>query len=607
MTQSCDLKFGRYTVVQLLGEGAMGRVYLAQDPVLQRNVAIKVISIDPNLNSGTKQEYLARFTFEARASAQLKHPSIVTVHDAGEEQGIPWIAFEFVEGEGLDALVRRESLLDVARTIAIIRDIASALSHAHSLGIVHRDIKPANILVDRVTQTAKLTDFGIAKAPWTSMTQSGTVVGSPGYMSPEQIDGKEIDARSDIFSLGVVLYEALTGKHPFLRDTVAATLFATMSQSFEPVRVLRPQVSQALSDAVARCLAVDRDKRLATAQELLRILDGTPTAPSSSVNQIQIPFPTEKLRSLTQELPTVAAAARRGTGILLKKAVVLLGPLKKRSTTYLGAVVFPKILGRLEGVWSTAAGRMWKSPVRRRQTAIAAGVAASLLVVIVVVGMLSGQDPIRKELSRAGFKGSASKAYVQCLTLLDKEDQDEAEEIADALVKFKSFAAHGRVILGRIEAQEEDYDDAQEEFSRALRSSKGRSLLKKQVNAILKDLESPLEEEEASRSLITLVSKTLKASTHPQIKKWLSSDSYWLRWNAAKILETGGIKVDTVKLLLKDLQTSQSMTIRYRAVEKLGRLGDRRAIPALKEAESKGYRDPLVSAAAKEALDKHFR
>jgi len=159
-------RFGRYTIVKLLGAGAMGRVFLAEDPVLERRVALKIISVDPALDTRDRRDYVTRFAAEAKASAKLNHPSIVQVYDAGQEQGAPWIAFQYVEGESLEELIGKRGRLTIRRAVLFTLDIASALQQAHGWNIIHRDIKPANILVERATGIAKIADFGIIQARW---------------------------------------------------------------------------------------------------------------------------------------------------------------------------------------------------------------------------------------------------------------------------------------------------------------------------------------------------------------------------------------------------------------------------------------------------------
>ena len=265
-------RFGRYVVKGVLGEGAMGRVFLAEDPVLQRLIAVKVIALERPIDEKTKREYLERFAIEARSSAKLSHPSIVAVHDAGQQDGVPWIAFEYVKGERLDQVLKKEKNLSFERLTTIAIQIASALQLAHEHHIVHRDIKPANILLDSRTGIAKLADFGVVKAPWAVLTQSGTSVGSPGYMSPEQIDGSQIDSRSDLFSLGIVIYEMITGRHPFVRDTVPATFYATISGDYEPLKKLRADTPPELVKVINSLLKSQKELRLSSAQDLIDLI-----------------------------------------------------------------------------------------------------------------------------------------------------------------------------------------------------------------------------------------------------------------------------------------------------------------------------------------------
>lgn len=267
----------RYSIVKLLGSGAMGKVYLAHDPILCRNVALKVIEIDPSIQTQCREEYLARFAAEAKASARLDHPSIVQTYDAGQENSEPWIAFQVVEGQSLEAILAERRKLTLRRAILFTLDIASALQHAHGWNIIHRDVKPANILVESKTGIAKLADFGIVQAPWSAPVTNGTMMGSPGYMSPEQIDGKEVDQRSDLFSLGIVLYLMISGEHPFLRDTMTATINATCKGNYKPLRDLVPDVPRQLDAAVRRCLFANVNMRMRTAAELADIL--RPLAP----------------------------------------------------------------------------------------------------------------------------------------------------------------------------------------------------------------------------------------------------------------------------------------------------------------------------------------
>jgi serine/threonine protein kinase len=285
---SLPAAIGRYRIIKALGSGAMGRVYLAEDPLLDRKIALKVISVDPRLQFETHHEYLTRFTIEAKASAKLTHPSIVQVFDAGEEDGEPWIAFQLIKGESLETMLRRRGRLTVRRAMLFAIDMASALQHAHSWNIIHRDIKPANIIIEQSSGIAKLADFGIAQAPWSPPVNDDYIVGSPGFMSPEQIDGRDVDQRSDLFALGIVMYLMLTGEHPFLRKTLRTTCDATRRGEYTPLRQIIPAIPRAIDMAVHRCLYPDLRMRMRTAAELVDILRPALPAERSVTNRAPV-------------------------------------------------------------------------------------------------------------------------------------------------------------------------------------------------------------------------------------------------------------------------------------------------------------------------------
>ena len=215
---------GRYEIVKELGRGSMGVVYLGKDPTINRSVAIKTMRLDQIDDPEELKEFKERFFREAESTGRLSHPNIVTIYDAGEQDDLGFIAMELLEGKGLDAWCRKENLLPVRRVIEIIAKVAQALNYAHDQGIVHRDIKPANIMIG-AHDTIKVMDFGIARMTTCAKTQTKVILGTPSYMSPEQLTGATIDGQSDIFSLGVVLYELMTGEKPFEADTIPSLMF----------------------------------------------------------------------------------------------------------------------------------------------------------------------------------------------------------------------------------------------------------------------------------------------------------------------------------------------------------------------------------------------
>ncbi len=270
---------GRYQVEKLLGRGAMGMVYKGYDPGIDRHVAIKMVH--RNLLSGDEaEEWLQRFRREARAAGRCLHQNIVTVFEYGEQDDAPYIAMEFIEGEELADVLKRQKVLERDKAVAIVGQVLDALDYAHAHNIVHRDIKPANIILlpgDRV----KVADFGIARIDSTSMTAHGSVVGTPSYMSPEQFTGQDIDKRTDIFSAGVVLFELLTGHKPFPGKRATEVMYKLLNHAPRPVTELNPSLPIAMNAVVLKALSRNPDDRFATAAEFKQmLLQAEATAPA---------------------------------------------------------------------------------------------------------------------------------------------------------------------------------------------------------------------------------------------------------------------------------------------------------------------------------------
>jgi eukaryotic-like serine/threonine-protein kinase len=245
---------GRYRIERQIGKGAMGAVYLATDPKIGRPVAIKTLALSRDFEGPDLIEARARFFREAELAGRLKHPDIVTIFDADEDQGLAYIAMEFLSGHDLLPYTHARKLLPVPQVLDLVARVAQALAHAHSLGVVHRDIKPANVMIDVATQVVKVTDFGIAQVCDAARTRTGIVMGSPLYMSPEQLSGERLDGRSDLYSLGVMLYQLLTGRLPHESSSMG-TLLRQIAQDPAPdVRLIRPELPHALADVVALAL-----------------------------------------------------------------------------------------------------------------------------------------------------------------------------------------------------------------------------------------------------------------------------------------------------------------------------------------------------------------
>ncbi len=278
MQEAPPHKFGRYEVRAEIGSGAMGVVYRGYDPDIGRDVAIKTIKRSLDLPPAKRKEYLARFRQEARAAGPLsEHPNIVSVFDVGIEGDLPYIVMGFVEGHSLDRIRRRNRLTE-DQLRRIVRDIGSALGHAHRKGVIHRDVKPANIMVTE--RGAVLTDFGIARLDGSELTRAGAFLGSPSYMSPEQVRGGALDGRSDLFSLAVVLYLLLTGEKPFPAPDTNGILYKIVNEEPRPPSELNPDFVR--WDAFfARALAKEPDARFSDAgvfaEAFEAVLNGEPT------------------------------------------------------------------------------------------------------------------------------------------------------------------------------------------------------------------------------------------------------------------------------------------------------------------------------------------
>jgi serine/threonine-protein kinase len=257
---------GRYKVLKELGRGSMGVVYLGKDPTIQRFVAIKTMRLDEIDDADKLQEVKARFFREAESTGRLSHPNIVTIFDAGEEDDLGYIAMEMIQGTTLKQWSRKPNLLPLEKVISILATVAEAMDYAHQQGIVHRDIKPANIMLT-TEEVVKVMDFGIAKMATSSKTQTNIVLGTPTYMSPEQIAGKKVDGRSDIFSLAVVMFELLTGRPPFTADNVSALLFAIAHTPHLSVKAIRPDLPPIVKEVLDRALQKDPALRYRRASE----------------------------------------------------------------------------------------------------------------------------------------------------------------------------------------------------------------------------------------------------------------------------------------------------------------------------------------------------
>jgi serine/threonine protein kinase len=268
-------RLGRYEILGELGRGAMGRVYLARDPVIGRLIALKTIHVGiEGLDDSEAHEFRERFVREAQAAGILSHPNIVTIHDVDEDRqtGLSYIAMEYIEGKTLKMVIRQKTRLSYTRIAEIISQVGDALDYAHRKGIVHRDIKPANIIITS-DERVKITDFGIARIASSDLTTKGRFLGTPNYTSPEQITGGPVDGRSDIFSLGVVLYELLTRQKPFQGENMTTISFKVVNANYPSASEIEPRTPPGFDAIVRRAMAKDPAHRFARGKDFALALE----------------------------------------------------------------------------------------------------------------------------------------------------------------------------------------------------------------------------------------------------------------------------------------------------------------------------------------------
>ena len=263
---------GRYQVEKKLGKGAMGVVYLGKDPKLDRIVALKTLALSQEFEGEELQQATTRFFNEAAAAGRLSHPNIISVYDAGEEHDLAYISMEFFKGGDLSTYARRENLLTLPVLLDIFAKTAESLDYAHRQKVIHRDIKPANILYNPATGQIKLTDFGIARITDMKKTRTGAILGTPSYMSPEQLTGKQVDGRSDLFSLGITFYQLLTGELPFKADSLAELMFKITHEPHTNILEIRADLPLCIKTVIDTLLHKESAKRYPDGKALLEAI-----------------------------------------------------------------------------------------------------------------------------------------------------------------------------------------------------------------------------------------------------------------------------------------------------------------------------------------------
>ena len=266
-------RLGRYTLEREIGRGAMGIVYLGRDTAINRSVAIKAIPLASEFSDAELVEARARFFREAETAGRLNHPNIVTIYDVGEERGLAYIAMEYLKGRHLSDHATANNLLEPRKVLEVIGRTAEALGFAHKQQVVHRDIKPANLMYDASTDILKITDFGIARLTGAGSTRTGIVLGTPSFMSPEQLEGRNVTGHSDLFSLGVSLFQLLTGQLPFTADSMTGLMQQIAEVPHPPLRAFRPDLPECVERLIDRALAKNPEARFDSGTQMAAALD----------------------------------------------------------------------------------------------------------------------------------------------------------------------------------------------------------------------------------------------------------------------------------------------------------------------------------------------
>jgi serine/threonine-protein kinase len=406
---------GRFRIERRIGEGAMADVYRAQDPSIGRDLAIKLLKPEYRQNP----EVVGRFLREAKAAGALSHPNIVTIYDVGEVDGYPYIAMELLDGEPLDEVIRRTGGLPLKAVTRIGEQLALALDYAHGLGVIHRDIKPSNIMICDGGRTAKVLDFGIARIGESDRvraevnalrTQAGQVLGTPRYMSPEQALGLDIDHRSDLFSLGVVLYEMITGKAAFGGASLATIAIQITQQKPDPVTVALPSCPRGLQFIVEKLLAKHPDRRFASGADLAAALRREQDAltSDSGIRKRRLPLPVK----LTMLMAAVTASALiLSIGAVLNRQYLAMERMAITSGTSIASFVSKNVsLRAVDNASLPAAEQDWL-PVQAFVTTASADANVQQIIMVDAFGIIRGSS--NPALVGTRYRPPASEKRVQ--------------------------------------------------------------------------------------------------------------------------------------------------------------------------------------------------
>lgn len=396
-----EQRIGKYLIESELGRGAMGVVYKAVDPVIGRTVAIKTIRFDVLADAGQRAEAQKRFLREAQSAGGLSHPNIVTIYDIGEAEGLTYIAMEYVEGPSLESLLASGTRWTVAQVVPFAVQLASALDAAHRKGIVHRDIKPGNILVDGEGRP-HIVDFGIARLSTSTMTQTSMVMGTPFYMAPEQVAGRKVDHRADLFSLGAVLYEMLTLEKPFAGETLTTVIYKIMNEPPPPLRRIRGEIPEGIAAVVEKALAKETAERYASCGELMADLNHYLAGPAPVLAVSGKKDRRAKAPAAGEKAPAAERAAAREASVKPREDVSPAGTISSRRKPLL------LVVGLMMGLVAVIAAILLLSS--RKKAPVAAQAGGSFKVEISEKGILGNDAKNAPPLSAGMSRPETGKA-----------------------------------------------------------------------------------------------------------------------------------------------------------------------------------------------------
>jgi len=427
-----NTRIARYEIIETLGKGAMGVVYLARDTIIDRRVALKTLRLD--VDPDASEEFHERFFREARAAGRLNHPGIVTVHDIGEdaETGLVYIAMEYVEGRDLKEVLSANPKMRPSEAARIIAEVALALEYAHSMGVVHRDIKPANIILTS-NGSPKVMDFGVARLDSSNLTVEGQFIGTPNFMAPEQILGRPVDGRSDLFSLGVVLFTMLTGKRPFAGSNMHEVTLKITREPCPIPSTMTDGLPSAFNPIILKCLEKEPEKRFQSGAELARVLAALAR---SLVHRDDDDF--ARTGVLRPDFETRVTAAARSTSTAPEADVT--SPKKKTLRDRLGAVSLPEFA-------------YWKVNPRWFITVLAICLGCALLpIVVLALRVDKGPWPAPSS-ATLHARHFAVENYRRAAQALAAGDLVAAEENCLAALHYAPASPGGRRLMTAIRAE----------------------------------------------------------------------------------------------------------------------------------------------------------